>query len=197
MSAAEVNPVSYRIVVIGEVGVGKSALIIRFIQNLFVPDWDPSIEDSFRKTMTVDGINDVLDIYDIGEQVPWTESSLEPALRKADGVIMVYSISNRYSFERLCDDRHTTLLVKEAESWPMLIVAAKSDLEGERVISSEEALLLAKRWNVPHIEVSSKLGTNVQAPFEEIIRLMRQRRVAETRTPSDTQNKRGFWCNLL
>ena len=44
----------YKLVVVGGGGVGKSALTIQFIQSHFVPDYDPTIEDSYRKQCVID-----------------------------------------------------------------------------------------------------------------------------------------------
>ena len=45
----------YKIVIVGEGGVGKSALTIQFLQNEFLEDYDPTIEDSYRKQAVIDG----------------------------------------------------------------------------------------------------------------------------------------------
>ena len=45
----------YKIVVLGSGGVGKSALTVQFVQNIFVEKYDPTIEDSYRKQVEVDG----------------------------------------------------------------------------------------------------------------------------------------------
>ena len=45
----------YKIVVLGSGGVGKSALTVQFVQNIFVEKYDPTIEDSYRKQIELDG----------------------------------------------------------------------------------------------------------------------------------------------
>ena len=45
----------YKIVVVGEGGVGKSALTIQHLQNVFEEDWDPTIEDTYKKQVVIDG----------------------------------------------------------------------------------------------------------------------------------------------
>eukprot|EP00968_Pinguiococcus_pyrenoidosus_P011283 scaffold903_cov262-Pinguiococcus_pyrenoidosus.AAC.18 len=58
----------YKLVVLGGGGVGKSALTIRLITDNFLEEYDPTIEDSYRKTMKIDGIEAVLDILDTAGQ---------------------------------------------------------------------------------------------------------------------------------
>lgn len=54
----------YKIVVLGSGGVGKSALTVQFVQGIFVEKYDPTIEDSYRKQMEVDGQQCMLEILD-------------------------------------------------------------------------------------------------------------------------------------
>lgn len=55
------NEITYKLVVVGDGGVGKSALTIQFFQKLFVEDYDPTIEDSYIQHTTIDGRPCVLD----------------------------------------------------------------------------------------------------------------------------------------
>lgn len=54
----------YKIVVLGSGGVGKSALTVQFVQEIFVEKYDPTIEDSYRKQVEVDGQQCMLEILD-------------------------------------------------------------------------------------------------------------------------------------
>jgi small GTP-binding protein len=58
----------YKIAVVGAGGVGKSAITVQYIQNVFVQDYDPTIEDSYRKHTKVDGTNVHLEILDTAGQ---------------------------------------------------------------------------------------------------------------------------------
>ena len=60
---------SYIIPVLGSAGVGKSAVTLRFINDTFVEDWDPTIEDAYRKPVDVDGKTCMLEILDTAGQV--------------------------------------------------------------------------------------------------------------------------------
>eukprot|EP00003_Mantamonas_plastica_P019997 TRINITY_DN3238_c2_g1_i2.p2 TRINITY_DN3238_c2_g1~~TRINITY_DN3238_c2_g1_i2.p2 ORF type:complete len:143 (+),score=30.01 TRINITY_DN3238_c2_g1_i2:33-431(+) len=58
----------FRVVVVGGGGVGKSAMTIQYVNQKFVAEYDPTIEDSYRKQTTVDGQDAVLDILDTAGQ---------------------------------------------------------------------------------------------------------------------------------
>ena len=62
----------YKIVVLGSGGVGKSALTVQFVQGIFVEKYDPTIEDSYRKQVEVDGQQCMLEILDTAGTVSHT-----------------------------------------------------------------------------------------------------------------------------
>ena len=61
----------YKIVVLGSGGGGKSALTVQFVQGIFVEKYDPTIEDSYRKQVEVDGQQCMLEILDTAGTVKW------------------------------------------------------------------------------------------------------------------------------
>lgn len=65
----------YKIVVLGSGGVGKSALTVQFVQGIFVEKYDPTIEDSYRKQVEVDGQQCMLEILDTAGTVCFTHNS--------------------------------------------------------------------------------------------------------------------------
>ncbi|CAH8519635.1 unnamed protein product [Schistosoma mattheei] len=71
----------YKLVVVGAGGVGKSALTIQLIQNHFVEEYDPTIEDSYRKQMVIDGEICLLDILDTAGQEEYRQG-VEDAFHK-------------------------------------------------------------------------------------------------------------------
>ncbi len=56
-----------KLIVVGSVGVGKSALTIQLVQDIFVENYDPTLEDSYRTLVTVDGVPCMLNILDTAE----------------------------------------------------------------------------------------------------------------------------------
>lgn len=65
----------YKIVVLGSGGVGKSALTVQFVQGIFVEKYDPTIEDSYRKQVEVDGQQCMLEILDTAGTVSFIFNS--------------------------------------------------------------------------------------------------------------------------
>ena len=110
----------YRLVVVGEGGVGKSALTIQFIQSHFISEYDPTIEDSYRKQCVIDKNVALLDILDTAGQEEYS-AMREQYMRTGEGFLLVYSAVNRSTFECIPRYYQQILRVKEAASFPMIL----------------------------------------------------------------------------
>ena len=83
--------------VLGDGGVGKSALTLQYVQNNFLDYHDPTIEDAYVHRTTVDGQACLLDILDTAGQAEFT-AMREQYMRGGEGFLICYSIANRHSF---------------------------------------------------------------------------------------------------
>eukprot|EP00298_Acanthocystis_sp_HF-20_P002433 c12847_g1_i2.p1 GENE.c12847_g1_i2~~c12847_g1_i2.p1 ORF type:complete len:187 (+),score=81.98 c12847_g1_i2:93-653(+) len=183
----------YKLVVVGGGGVGKSALTIQLIQNHFIEEYDPTIEDSYRKQVTIDGEPCLLDILDTAGQEDYS-AMRDQYMRTGQGFLAVYSITSRTSFEEVASCREQILRAKDQDKVPMVIVGNKVDLEKDRVVSTVEGRDLAKSFGVPFLETSAKARINVEECFYDLVRQIRQaNQAAGGQTPSS--KKRG--CLLL
>jgi len=84
----------YKLVVLGGGGVGKSALTIRLVTDNFLDEYDPTIEDSYRKNVTIDNDPAMLDILDTAGQEEFS-SMQDQWMRDGQGFILVYNIIAR------------------------------------------------------------------------------------------------------
>uniref|UniRef100_A0A3B4V4E1 small monomeric GTPase n=1 Tax=Seriola dumerili TaxID=41447 RepID=A0A3B4V4E1_SERDU len=87
-----------KIAVLGSEGVGKSALIVRFLTRRFIGEYASSSECIYRKCLSVDGRQVHLELYDPCSQACEGKSALNDQIHWADGFILVYDISDRSSF---------------------------------------------------------------------------------------------------
>ncbi|CUS20501.1 LAQU0S01e08020g1_1 [Lachancea quebecensis] len=172
MSLNKNNIREYKLVVVGGGGVGKSALTIQLIQSHFVDEYDPTIEDSYRKQVVVDGKVSILDILDTAGQEEYS-AMREQYMRTGEGFLLVYSVTSRTSFEELMTYYQQILRVKDADYVPVFLVGNKSDLEDERQVAYEEGVSLAKQFNAPFLETSAKQAINVEESFYGLVRLVR------------------------
>jgi len=163
----------YKLVIVGGGGVGKSALTIQLIQNHFIDEYDPTIEDSYRKQVTIDAETCLLDILDTAGQEEYS-AMRDQYMRTGQGFLMVYAITSRSSFEELVGFKDQILRVKEADHVPMVVVGNKSDLESERQVTSQEGTDLARNFGAPFFETSAKTRVNVEESFYSLVREIRK-----------------------
>jgi len=163
----------YKLVVVGGGGVGKSALTIQFIQSHFVDEYDPTIEDSYRKQCVIDDEVALLDVLDTAGQEEYS-AMREQYMRTGEGFLCVYSITSRHSFDEISTFHQQILRVKDKDYFPIIIVANKCDLEGDRQVSTQEGKDLAKSFGCKFIETSAKQKINVDEAFYELVREIRR-----------------------
>jgi GTPase KRas protein len=187
----------YKIVVIGTGSVGKSALTIQFLQSYFIEEYDPTIEDSYRKQCVVDGIVCLLDILDSAGQAEYGQLR-DQYMRTGDGFLCVYSVTSRESLDELRMMIEQIGRVKDVDDVsliPLLLVGNKTDLAEQREISLDEGETYAQTYHTHCIETSARTRTNVDQIFHEIVRLIRHD-PARSQSPHMRKNK---WskCEIL
>jgi small GTP-binding protein len=180
----------------GAGGVGKSALTVRFIQGNFVEKYDPTIEDSYRKQVAVDGTAVLLDIMDTAGQEEYS-ALRDQYMKTGQGFILAYSITSGISFETAHKLRMQILRIKEeCQDIPIMLVGNKVDLEEERVVSRDEGEEMAKRCKAGFIEASAKHNIGVDEAFIQLVRLINAWRDAHPQGgASKNAGKKG--CALL
>eukprot|EP01125_Pyxidicula_operculata_P017557 TRINITY_DN6147_c0_g1_i2.p1 TRINITY_DN6147_c0_g1~~TRINITY_DN6147_c0_g1_i2.p1 ORF type:complete len:111 (+),score=12.62 TRINITY_DN6147_c0_g1_i2:275-607(+) len=91
-------------------------------------------------------------------------------MRTCDGVIFVYAIDNRLSFEQLNYYREKIIREKESDSFTCVVCASKCDLESARQVSKSEGKELAKKWNALYYETSALQKINIREMFFDLFR---------------------------
>ncbi|EZF23606.1 Ras-like protein [Trichophyton rubrum MR850] len=163
----------YKLVVVGGGGVGKSCLTIQLIQSHFVDEYDPTIEDSYRKQCVIDDEVALLDVLDTAGQEEYS-AMREQYMRTGEGFLLVYSITSRQSFEEIITFQQQILRVKDKDYFPIILVGNKCDLEKEREVSQEDGEKLARSFGCKFIETSAKSRINVDNAFYDIVREIRR-----------------------
>lgn len=163
----------YRVVVFGSGGVGKTSLVLRFINGTFNTNYIPTIEDTYRKVISSNRKEIcTLQITDT------TGSHQFPAMQrlsisKGHAFVLVFSIASRQSLEELKVILELVNEVKgDLSGIPVMLVGNKSDEEsGKREVGEKTGQALQQMWKCKYIETSAKNGTNVTELFEELLKL--------------------------
>jgi len=193
--------VLYKLVILGEGGVGKSALTIQLTQNHFITEYDPTIENSYRKQVNIDDETCMLDILDTAGQEEYS-AMRDQYIRSGQGFIIVYSITSKASFENLANFHDQILRVKDEDSFPVVILGNKCDLEKDREISTMEGKSYSDSIGAPFYETSAKNRINVEEGFYQLVRQVRKwnSMVQEEDTSSPKKGKKakkGLSCLLI
>jgi GTPase KRas protein len=182
----------YKLVVVGAGGVGKSALTIQLIQNHFVEEYDPTIEDSYRKQVVIDGETCLLDILDTAGQEEYS-AMRDQYMRTGEGFLCVFAVNNAKSFEDINQYREQIKRVKDADEVPMVLVGNKVDLPS-RMVETKQARTKAESYTIPYIETSAKTRQGVDDAFYTLVREIRKYKDKKDKNPSKKKKKK---CIIL
>lgn len=154
----------FKLVLIGDSGVGKSCLLLRFADDSFTDSYISTIGVDFRfRTVNIDMKTVKLQIWDTAGQERF-RTITSAYYRGAHGIIMVYDVTNYESFEHVEEwlnevNRHAS------ESTLKLLVGNKADLADDKKVRSEDAKKFADTLGISFLETSAKNATNVEAAF--------------------------------
>jgi GTPase KRas len=184
-----------RLAVLGTGGVGKTAATIQYTSDHFVESYDPTIEDTYRKQVSIfDGEDAVcVEILDTAGQDEYT-ALRDTWCRTSDAFLLVYSITSRSSFETLTEFKQLIERVKEGQdNIPMVIIGNKCDMEQQREVTAMEGASLAASWgpNVRFFEVSAKIRVNIDEAFTECIRMVHTQASNNLKKLPGKKNKSG------
>jgi small GTP-binding protein len=158
--------VEYKIILLGDSGVGKTSIIKKFINNEFNEDIKCTIDiDSLYKSIKIDkNLYTKLKIYDTAGQEKY-RSLIKKYYQGTDGIILVFDLTNENSFNKL--KSWINEVSDNTEKAQIILVGNKADLI-ERKIDEETAENFAKQRDMKYIETSAKEGTNILLLFEEL-----------------------------
>lgn len=183
----------YKLVVVGAGGVGKSALTIQLIQNHFVEEYDPTIEDSYRKQVVIDGETCLLDILDTAGQEEYS-AMRDQYMRTGEGFLCVFAVNNLKSFEDINQYREQIKRVKDADEVPMVLVGNKVDLP-TRTVEQRQGKHVAELYHIPYVETSAKTRQGVDDAFYTLVREIRKYK--EKKGKDRKKRKTKINCRLL
>lgn len=154
----------FKLVLIGDSGVGKSCLLLRFADDSFTDSYITTIGVDFRfKTIPVEKKTIKLQIWDTAGQERF-RTITSAYYRGADGICLVYDVTDRESFSHV-DEWLSEVNRYANESTSKILIGSKCDMEEERKVSFEEGKKKADELGLGFIETSAKDSTNVEEAF--------------------------------
>ena len=176
--------------------------------NHFIETYDPTIEDSYRKQVSIDGQSCMLEVLDTAGQEDYT-ALRDQWVREGEGFVLVYSIASRSSFARIQNfHQHiqrvkgpattsiasasaaaagtasflpaspSTMSSRVGAQSPIMLVGNKCDRGTDRNVSMQEGQALARSLGCDFVEASAKNCINVEKAFYDVVRALRRQRQA-------------------
>jgi len=176
----------FKLLLIGDSGVGKSCLLLRFADDTYTESYISTIGVDFKiRTIELDGKTIKLQIWDTAGQERF-RTITSSYYRGAHGIIIVYDVTDMVTFNNVKQwlqeiDRYA------CENVNKLLVGNKCDLANKRVVEYNSAKEFADSLGVPFLETSAKNATNVEAAFIKMASEIKNRMVTTGASPAPRQ----------
>ncbi|ODQ82111.1 hypothetical protein BABINDRAFT_174685 [Babjeviella inositovora NRRL Y-12698] len=162
-----------KLLLVGDSGVGKSCLLLRFVEDKFNPSFITTIGIDFKiRTIEVNGKKIKLQVWDTAGQERF-RTITTAYYRGAMGIIIVYDTTDSRTFDNV-ENWFATVNQHASDEAQLMLVGNKCDDLENRQVPREKAVELAKRLNIPFVEASAKSNENVDQVFYELAKLIQE-----------------------
>ncbi len=154
---------NFKVLVVGDGGVGKTSLTIRFTTGSFKEDYLPTLGVNFySKTVDVNGVLVKLTVWDTGGQEKF-KPLLPNYFKGGQGSLVVFDVTDPETFNNV--EEWAKQVRQYCGDIPIILVGNKIDLSSERKVEREAATALANKLNVSYFESSAKENIMVEDIF--------------------------------
>jgi len=177
----------FKLLLIGDSGVGKSCLLLRFADDTYTESYISTIGVDFKiRTIELEGKTVKLQIWDTAGQERF-RTITSSYYRGAHGIIVVYDVTDNDTFTNVKQwlqeiDRYAS------EGVNKLLVGNKSDLTSKKVVEYAVAKEFSDQLTIPFLETSAKNATNVEQAFLTMAKQIKDR-MGSTSTPAGGAGK--------
>ncbi|EGC34956.1 Rab GTPase [Dictyostelium purpureum] len=189
----------FKIILVGESGVGKSSILVRFTDNTFTPHFAPTLGVDFNvKTIRnkETGQTVKLQLWDTAGQERF-KSITQTFYRGSHGVIVVYDVTDPKSFER-CKNWVEDINQNTQDGMIIILVGNKSDLASQRKVTFEQGQQMAEQLKTKFLEVSAKENSGITQVFDILVQdieaTMRNSEVAQKQMDLNQMNGQKKSC---
>ncbi|XP_035606941.1 ras-related protein Rab-26 isoform X1 [Oncorhynchus keta] len=177
-------PLPNQVMLVGDSGVGKTCLLVRFKDGAFLAgSFISTVGIDFRnKVLNIDALKVKLQIWDTAGQERF-RSVTHAYYRDAHALLLLYDVTNKASFDNI-KAWLTEIHEYAQQDVVLMLLGNKADATHERVVKREEGEKLAKEFSVPFMETSAKSGLNVELAFTAVARELKHRSLKEPDEPT-------------
>ncbi len=157
---------AFKLILGGEGGVGKTSLVHRFVEDSFQTDYKSTIGTSImKKECEFEGLDSKVRfvIWDLAGQAQFKRVR-KSYLSNAETGILVFDVTRKETYDKI--ESWYKEILDASSTISLILVANKVDMEGERVVTTEQGEGLAEKLNLSYIETSAKTGENIDDAFK-------------------------------
>ena len=161
----------FKVLLLGNSDVGKSSMLLRFVDSVWNDAFTPTIGVDFKvKTLEINNKRVKMQIWDTAGQERF-RTVVSTYFRGAHGILLLYDVTNKDSFKNL---ENWLIEIEKNSNQKVLkiLIGNKCDLTEDREITTEEGQTFANRNGMEFMETSAKMNTNVTEAFETLGKLM-------------------------
>jgi len=176
-----------KLLLIGDSGVGKSCLLLRFSDDSFTTSFITTIGIDFKiKTIELDGKRIKLQIWDTAGQERF-RTITTAYYRGAMGILLVYDVTDEQSFQNI---RNWIRNIEQhaADNVDKILLGNKADMVGEKAVETARGQALAEEYRIKFFETSAKSNINVVEAFTAIAKDIKKR-LMDNANPVQAQDK--------
>ena len=164
------SEIDIKVILVGDSAVGKTSILKNYTENFFPEHHQSTVGIDYKiKKFIMRDFKIKMQIWDTAGQERF-RSVTKKYFRDANGILFVFDLANRKSFENI------KLWMKEPESvngnFKKLLLGNKCDLKDIRAVDKEELDNFSKENNIEIIETSAKVNINISKSFERIVELI-------------------------
>lgn len=164
-----------KLVVVGDGGVGKTSIIVRYTRDQFSQGYEPTLADNYLANIELAGGGTMqVDIADTAGQEDY-KPLRDRFMAEGDVFLVVYSITESSSLEMADELLEQISVLRENEPIKFVLAGNKCDLDAARQVSKTDAKAVADRYKGIFIETSAMNKTGITEAFQEIGRLLSQK----------------------
>lgn len=165
-----------KLLLVGDSGVGKSCLLLRFVEDKFNHSFITTIGIDFKiRTIESKGKRIKLQVWDTAGQERF-RTITTAYYRGAMGIVLIYDVTDSRTFENT-ENWYQTVTQHANEDAQIFLVGNKADDDVNRQVSKEQGQELATRLKIPFLEASAKSNENVDAIFYELAGIIQDRHI--------------------
>ena len=180
----------FKVLLLGNSDVGKSSLILRYVDQVWSDTFVPTIGVDFKvKTLELQNKQIKMQIWDTAGQERF-RNVISSYFRGAHGILLIYDVTNRDSFKNL-ESWLIEIEQNSSENVLKVLIGNKNDLVDDKEIKTEEGQAFANRNGMQFIETSAKENTNVTEAFECLVKLMMEFN-SEKKAPTTKNDKKAL-----